>query len=122
MHNSDHDLYIKDVDTELKDIAKKVKKNKKSHKHRKKQLKAELNSLVKRARGWLRARSARSGGTHVAWTKAVNNDDTNWYLPFSMGSDGLARSRTFPFSGAGETGDIAQKLQQYVEAWSGIWR
>jgi HNH/ENDO VII superfamily nuclease len=116
-HNYDHDLYIDEVDRELVEIVDQVSQNKRAHYHRKKQLRDELNKLVRSSRGKLRKRGARCSGTHKAWQQGMNQNGSDWYMPFSMADDGEVRKQTFPIPGR-KTG-IMGKINEMVAAFWG---
>lgn len=111
-HDYDHSDYLNEVNTELVKVANKVKENKKAHKHRRKQLKAELNSLVRKMRSELRSRGQRSGGTHAAWNLGLNGQ-SGWHQPFSMARS--PRPRAFPSPGS--PAEMSQKLQDLVNTF-----
>ncbi|MEW6381913.1 MAG: AHH domain-containing protein [bacterium] len=119
MHNSDHDSYIDEVDTKLENIVEKLEKKADNHEECSKQLKSKLNKLRDEYKNELIRRGKRRGGTHKAWEKG-REKVKEWYFPFSMADDGDVTERTFPLSGKLSDGEIARKIEEYVNALQGI--
>jgi hypothetical protein len=100
-HNWDHNIkegYTDEVTSRLARIG--VKIVARDHKGEAQDVAGQLNDIATYFRSELNYRgSQRKGGTHTAWEGAVTSDGgvgTEWYLPFSMAQDGMARERGFP--------------------------
>jgi hypothetical protein len=123
-HDYDHNSkggYTDNVDTEMKALANTIQeKAEESHEAAVAELKTKLNGMSNTFRSTLVTRgSTRSGGTHLAWRKGSEKPESDWYLPFSMATDGVAQKRTFPAPGFDSK--VANKIKRLASAlvkWS----
>lgn len=107
--------YKSEVDTDMEKLADQIeKKAEESHEAAVGELKHKLQTLSNTYRTTLQGRGIRLGGTHVAWQLGSAQPTSDWYLPFSMASDGAAEPRTFPAQGF--DGKVVRKIARLVAA------
>lgn len=113
-HNWDHNIadgYTDEVTSMLRSVGQDIVDR--EHDGEPQDIAGQLDDIATHFRSELNYRGGgRKGGTDTAWKNAVEADGdtgTEWYLPFSMAQDGLARERGFPL----------KKDSTSVTAWIG---
>jgi hypothetical protein len=110
-HQVDHDIYLKDVNSYVTDqiwtAIKEAQEAEACEQLDGKTIQALFNTGSKKWRGFLVKRGSTNGGTKAALAYCLNPpppgtatpfNDSNWYIPFSMGS--TSRQRVKPKAGA----------------------
>lgn len=116
-HDYDHAAYITEVDKALEEIVERIKAVK-GHEKQAEKLKSSLDNLVEDYREILEDRGLRTGGTHAAWNKGMNERSSDWYLPFSMASNQKAEKRDFPLKDLSCNSTLANKIHEVAMAFS----
>lgn len=119
-HNYNHNStggYKDEVDKTIEAVANEVLKlKKKGHKAPEKDLANRLDTESDNYRSELAVRGRRRQGTHEAWRQGMREahlgKGSNWYLPFSMASDGATQPRAFPVKG--DKSALAEKLEKLL--------
>ncbi len=110
-HLNDHDLYNQEVSGKLKVVVDQWK----PHEATTSNISGLLDTTSRTMQAKLVNRgSARTGGTHNAWSRAVSESEqgrefSKWYLPFSMADTLDVRKRAFPYKGDANT------INTYIE-------
>lgn len=105
-HDYDHDVYIEEVNADLRKIVNAVKRAAAAHKDPTGPLASQLNQVIQKRRKQLKKAS-----THAAWTAGMNNPHGEWYVAFSMATE--PTPRTFPVKG----NDMARKVAEVRDAF-----
>lgn len=110
MHDQDHDLYIKEVDTDLEEVASELPLVE-ACKDPESSLKQEFERLMEKYSLQLVENGSSMGGTHRNWEKGLNQPESDWYKPFSMSRE--PRPRIHPSAG----GEFADKMNELHAAF-----
>ncbi|MEM9378337.1 MAG: hypothetical protein AAGB93_00210 [Planctomycetota bacterium] len=111
MHDQDHDLYLKEVDEDMEDIARDLPQVG-ACQDPEKTLKDELNGVIETYSLQLMENGCSHGGTHRSWVKGIRDPNSDWYKPFSMCR--TPRTRVHPMAGSGP---YFQKMQDLHTAF-----
>ncbi|MFA7060609.1 MAG: AHH domain-containing protein [Pedobacter sp.] len=114
-HDFDHNLYIDELEDDLKGINGEIK-DAGCNNYKPETLADTLKDLSDKYRQKLNDRGRRLGGTHKAWgdAKAQESSYKQWYRPFSMASLEAMLGKSFPHRGFQE--EVNKKLDSIKEA------
>lgn len=114
-HDFEHNTaggYCSEVKADISKLWDQVAEAEKKHVESKNGIKSRLDRLSKKWKDELLARGKRSGGTHKAWKKGMDDPDSRWFLPFSMANDVHAEERYHPLCGRSWTDLVNEKMEK----------